>query len=139
MDLQKNIDEINAIISQGNWFDMEILERKGGDLIIIGSLDFTYGHSLEIKFGDVFHMTINTEWKVDTVKPVMYIVEGEECFLVNKKYGIEQGYTLFKIIPEGLEFPFYVSAKEIRFSTQKVYYYKKADLDANERIADWVL
>lgn len=138
MKIAEKIQQINSIISKELWFDMEILIRKGGNLSIVGSIDFTYGYSLEIIFLDVFHMSINTEWRTDTSKPVLEVVNGEEAWNVNGKYRIEQGNTLFKIQSEDLDVPFYVAAKDIEFNTDRVLYYKKDILDEGERIADWV-
>jgi hypothetical protein len=104
----------------------------------MGSIDFSYGHSLEITFEDVYHLSVNRIWRTDTSKPVLKLVEGEEAFSLNKKYSIEQGNVLFKIIPEDINTAFYIAAKGISYNTDKVYYYKKDNLAPNERIADWV-
>ena len=117
-----------------SWFVFVLLTR----LVLIGSTDFTYGHSLEIKFEEVFHVSVNTEWKTDTSKPVLYLVDDSEGLGINQRYQIEQGNTLFKILSEDLETPFYISAKNISFNTDSVLYYKKDNLESNERIADWV-
>ncbi len=138
METKEIVQKINAIISKESWLDMEVLEIKGGSLIIIGSTDFTYGHSLEIIFEDVFHISINSEWKTNTSKPVLHLVDIKEGLTINQKYQIEQGNILFKILPEDLEIPFYISARNISFNTDNVLYYKKETLEANERIADWV-
>lgn len=138
MELKETVEQINRILSNESWLDMEVLEMKGGSLVIIGSTDFTYGHSLEIKFAEVFHMSVNTEWKTDTSKPVLYLVDNGESVEINQKYQIEQGNILFKILSEDIETPFYISAKNISFNTDSVLYYKKDNLKSNERIADWV-
>jgi hypothetical protein len=138
MKIDDKLQKINAIISAESWFDMEVLEMKKGNLLIIGSTDFTYGHSLEVIFEDVFHMCINSEWKTNTNRAVFYLVDNEERIMINKSFQIEQGNILFKIISEDLEEPFYVSAKNINFNTDRVLYYKKDNLEENERIADWV-
>jgi len=138
MELIEIVEQINTILSKENWLDMEVLGMKGGSLTIIGSTDFTYSHSLEIKFEDVFYMSINMEWKADTSKPFLYLVDSSERIDINQKYRIEQGNTLFKILSEDLETPFYISAKKISFNTDNVLYYRKDNLENNERIADWV-
>ncbi len=138
MKLKEKVKKVNEIISEESWLDMELLEMKGGNLVIVCSTDFSYGHSLEIKFENVFHMSINAEWKTDTSKIVLEIVNKEESILINQNYQIEQGNVLFRVIAEDLKVPFYISAKNINYNTDSVLYYKKEHLAENERIADWV-
>lgn len=138
MTIREKVQAINSIIAKEKWLDMEIFHIKGVDLSIIGSIDFTYGHSVEITFIDVFHMSINAEWQTDTSKPVLEIVSGEEEYNVNGKYRIQEGNILFKIASEDLETPFYIAAKDIKFNSDRVLYYKKDNLDDGERMADWV-
>ena len=138
MKLSDKIAEINLLISQESWFDFEILNLKGNNLSIIGSIDFNYYHNFELIFEDVFHMSINTEWKSDTSEPVLHLVTENEAIELNKKYQIERGYNLFKIIPEDSKDNFYVAAKGLQIDNTKVYYYKKQNLGENEKIAHWV-
>jgi hypothetical protein len=132
------LQEINFIISKYHWLDMEIISTKGGNLVIACSIDFTYGHSLEIIFEDYFYISINSQWQTNTLEKVLYLVTGEEADAINLKYRIEYGYSLFKIKPEYPVAPFYISAKKVVFNTDKVYYYLKDNLLEGERIADWV-
>ncbi len=138
MEIKEKLKKINFLISKESWLDMEILEIKGGNLVIACSTDFSYGHCLEIKFIDVFHVNINAEWKTDTSKAVLHMANDEECLAVNQNYQIEQGNILFKITAEDLQVPFYISAKNLDYNTDSVLYYKKENLKDNERIADWV-
>ena len=138
MNVKNKIDQINALISQNPWMDMEILNLKSNNLTVSGSIDFTYGHSIEIMFEEVFHMSLNSEWKSDTAQPVLHLVEGEEAIQIYQKHQIEQGNFVFKIIAEGFDTPFYIAAKALNFNTDRVLYFKKEKLEANERIADWV-
>lgn len=138
MNIKERILKINSFISKMKWFDMDIQSIKGGDLMIAGSIDFTYGHTLEVVFEEVYFMSVHMEWSVNTLLPVFSIAEGSEAFTINKQYAIEQGNTLFKISSEDVEEPFYVAAKDIRYNMDSVLYYKKEKLAPNERIADWV-
>jgi len=137
MDLKTKVLE-NQMISKQPWFDMEIIGFDRGKLIIAGSIDFSYGHIMEVIFEDVFHATVNREWKTNTSTETLHIVDNLESSEINLLFQIEQGYTLFKIIFEDLSVPFYISAKNVDFNTDKVFYYKKDYLAENERIANWV-
>lgn len=76
---------------------------------IVGAIDLSSNHTIEITF-------IATS------------------FILNAKYQIEEGYTLFKIIPEYFEdqenFGFFVAAKDLSFKTEKVYHFP-FDSDTN--------
>jgi hypothetical protein len=86
----------------------------------------------------LFHC--NSEWKSDTSKNVIEIVTGDEARMINLKNKVEQGYSLFKFVPEDMDEDcfFYVAAKELNYSTETVFYYQKESLNENERIAAWV-
>jgi hypothetical protein len=137
---EHKIEEINSYLKKEMWYDFEILEYKENCLIIIGSTDFTYSHSIEIKFEDVFLSHFNTEWKSDTTKNVIEVVSGDEARIINVKNRVEQGYILFKFIPEDMEENcfFYIAAKNITYNIDTVLYSYKESLNENERIADWV-
>lgn len=138
MELNIIIEQLNSIISKENWLDMEVQNLSGGVLVVAGSTDFTYGHSLEIEFHDVFYMSLNMEWKTDTSKPVFHNLDYNESLSLNSKFQIEKGFSIVKIIAEDFSEPFYVAAKSLFFNTDKVYYYHKDNLGPNERIASWV-
>lgn len=137
MELKDKLSFISTFIAKQPWFDFEILEMNGGDLTIIGSDDFSYHHLLEITFHDVFHMSLNREWKSDTRNAVL-LIEDEEATKLNIKFQVEQGNFVFKFVPEDFDVPFYIVAQDVSFNTDKVYYYKKENLQIGERIADWV-
>lgn len=64
--INQKIETINAIIKKEAFYDIEVLKMTGVDLIIAGSTNFTYSHTLEIVFKDVFHMSLNLSWTLDT-------------------------------------------------------------------------
>jgi hypothetical protein len=51
------IEEINSCLKREMWYDFEVLEYKEKCLVVIGSTDFSYSHSIELKFNDVFCFT----------------------------------------------------------------------------------
>lgn len=140
MELKDKIYSINNYISENKWFDVEILNMKGGDLIIIGSTDFTYGHIIEIKFLNIQHISMNSEWSIETIVDFISIIKNkEEVININSKFNIIDGHILFKLSCEDGETCFYVAAMDIEVNFDNVYYFDKKDLKANERIADWVI
>ena len=138
VNLTNKVNELNSLLSHEIWLDMELFEIRKGCLTIIGSIDFTYGHSIEIRFEDVFYLNLRSEWTVETSNPFLKIVDGDEAYSINLQFRIESGYTLFKIIHEDANSPFYIAAKSLSYNTDRVLYYKKEKLEKNERLADWL-
>lgn len=138
MKVEEKVKYINGIICNESWLDMEVIGMNGGDIRVACSRDFTYGHFLELIFKDVFYLCLNMEWKTDTSKTVLRILNNNKSYELNKKFRIEQGNLLFEISTEDLSEPFYVAAKDFEYNEDRVLYYKKDNLEENERIADWV-
>jgi hypothetical protein len=120
------------------FFGMEIIKMTGVDLIIAGSNDFTYYHSLEIVFKDVFHIFVNAKWEVETKLPFLGLMNKEDAFDYNGKFKIEQGHSIFTLAAEDFDQPFCVVAKDIQFNEDTVFYYKRENLKKGERLADWI-
>jgi hypothetical protein len=134
----EKIKEINDFLKKEMWFDFELLDYSKNCLTVVGSTDFSYFHNIEISFKDVFYISCNVEWRSDTSENIIEIEQGDEARKINVANKIEQGYTLFKFIPEDNDSFFYISAKEVEYNTDCVFYYKKDNLKDNERIASWV-
>lgn len=136
--ITKKIEAVNSTISKEPFFDIEVLKMTGVDLVVAGSKDFSYSHSLEIIFKDVFHMCINSKWSIDTEIPFVRILEGDEAYQYNEKYDVEQGNIIFSLSVEDMETTFYIVAKDIEFNEDNVLYFRKENLEKGERFADWV-
>ncbi len=108
------IKSINTFLKSHQWCDFEIMEIKD-DLIIGGRTSFDSKPDFKISFKDVFYIQCLANWKTDTSSDSFFIPELSERRDINIKYGIEEGYILFKILPEDLEGPIYLSAKEVVF------------------------
>jgi len=109
---QENINKINSFLSYHKWCDFEIVELKG-NLIIGGKTSFENSFDIRIVFEDVFYIQCLYEWKTDTSKDSFLIPDIEEQRNININYSIEQGYQIFKILAEDIDYPLYVSSKSI--------------------------
>ena len=132
---------INNIVSKDIHFEFEILGLTNNDLVLIGSEDFCYYHTLEITFQNIFHINLNESFKIDTTKPFLSLPEKQEAYDLNVKLEVLEGYYIFKLTTEGIDdaITFYVIAQDIKYNTDTVFYYKRENLKENERIAEWVL
>ncbi|MDJ1481567.1 hypothetical protein QNI16_13795 [Cytophagaceae bacterium YF14B1] len=132
--LEQTILEINTFVRKDLWQDFKVSAFEYGSLKIVGGIDLSSNHTIEITFIATSFMEINYTWMTDTSKDMLMLASDEENLYLNAKYQIEEGYTLFKIIPEYFEeqedFGFFVAAKDISFKTEKVYYFpSKSDTD----------
>lgn len=117
----KIVDEINSFIMQNLWMDFEVMQYVGNEVIIMGSIDISNPHDIEISFRDVFFISVLMEWKTDTSKKILEIVDGEQAVNINRKFHVEQGYHIFKFVPEDYDSNFgcFIAAKEINYSLRK--------------------
>jgi hypothetical protein len=129
--------EIDKLIRQHGWFDFYVLSNDDKGLIIAGSEDLTYYHTLEISFKDVqyFH-SIYPDWHSDT-KQTVFMVADNQAELKNK-YTIAEDYRFFVMKIEGDSNDVIIAAKSINYNTDTVFYYDRPELKENERIADFV-
>jgi hypothetical protein len=134
---KKIVSEIDKEIRQHDWFDFHILKYDGYKLIVAGSIDLIYYHKLEIIFEDILFVSgFFQEWHTDTSTTAFQVLNNQKE--MNEKYEIQQGYQLFVFKTENYNNDVIIVAKNISFNTDTVYYYDKADLKDNERIADFV-
>ncbi|MCB2407290.1 hypothetical protein [Hymenobacter lucidus] len=115
-----------------------MLSYNGSELIIAGSEDLTYSHKLEIIFSNVFLVSAFFQgWHSDVKAPVFYLPDNVRE--LNLQHEIEQGYMLFAFRTEDYRNDVLVAAKSVSYNTDTVYYYERPELQANERIADFVI
>lgn len=135
--LVEKVNTIDAKIREYDWFDMTVFRYDGHRLTIVGSIDLSYYHRLEIIFEDVFFLKCHFHgWSSDTSEPVFIIPDNG--YELNVEYEIEQGYQLFTFKAEDMKNDVIIAAKDVHYSDDIVYYYYKEELKRNERLADFV-
>ncbi|EGO62751.1 hypothetical protein [Acetonema longum] len=113
--------EINSFIQQQMWLDFEVIQYIRNKLTVIGSIDISNPHDLEIHFEDISFVSLPIEWKTDTSKTALLLLEGEAAILLNKRFHVQQGYHIFKFTPEDYpeDFGCYVGARAISYQIIK--------------------
>lgn len=106
------VENINSLLKNHKWCDFEIIEMKD-NLIIGGRTSFNTNPDFTVEFNDVFYIQCLASWKTDTASDAFFIPDLNERRKINIDYGVEEGYTLFKITPEDLGGVIYISAKKI--------------------------
>lgn len=99
-EIKNVLDQINEYLETQLWMDFEIIEYSRYMLRIIGSLDISSAPDIEIIFKDIFFMSTVFNWKTDTSREAISLIEGDEAKKTNIKFRVEQGYYLVKFQAE---------------------------------------
>lgn len=134
---EKITEEIDELIRKQGWFDFHVVSFDYFKLIIAGSHNLTYYHTLEIVFDAVSIVICDfCGWRSNTSEKVFFIPEDEKELIV--KYNIDKDYQLFKFKTDDTCQDISIAAHTISFNTDTVYYYNKPNLDINERVAYFI-
>lgn len=125
--MQKNevesvVGKINEFLIKQMWMDFEVTQYKDYELLITGSLDSTTTISdIEIRFQEVFLVSLPFSWQTDTSQVAFMLLSDIEAKEINRRFKIEQGNYIFKFIPEDYpsDFGCYVAAKSISMRINK--------------------
>lgn len=99
--MKEVIDRINDTVKKFPFFDFSIFKFEKDNLILAGSEDLTYYHEVEIEFVCVHTIICNTEFKADTSRNVIELVDDlDEVRALNLKYDVIQGNKVFKLHSE---------------------------------------
>ena len=112
--MDKVVKKINNFIRSRGWFDFEVKYFSETNLRIVGGIELEYYSELEIVFEDVFFVSCALSWRTDTSQDAIHILQGREAYDFNVRNNIQQGYSIFEIIPEYFDREFYVVAKRIK-------------------------
>ena len=90
-------------------------------LTIIGSIDSSSTHNIEIYFEDIFFISLPIEWKTNTSVNVLKLLDGNLAITENRRFQVEQGYQIFSFKPEDYSdhFGCLIGAKKISFEIMK--------------------
>ncbi|WP_374019272.1 hypothetical protein ABU162_06015 [Paenibacillus thiaminolyticus] len=136
VEISGKLTQLNKELSKTNITDFYIYDyATRPKLVLAGSFDFSYYHDIEITFYEVSF--VSCPGVIFTIEQFRLATEEEVRKLNEITYGYNDTPT---ICLEDVTFNtrFYISAGEVDYAWQKVYYYKRDSLKNNERIADWV-
>ncbi|MBP1177657.1 hypothetical protein JOE49_004909 [Paenibacillus sp. PvR133] len=119
-ELNRTIQEINNFIKNQDWFDFEVKQYVGNELVVQGGLSLTYP-DIEIIFRDIFLTSLPMEWKTDTSGTVLTILEGDEEKKINEEFQVEYLHHIFKFTPEDYpsNFGCIIAAKHVSYNILK--------------------
>lgn len=118
-DVLKIIERINLFLQKQLWFDFEVSQYERQSLIVVGSIDQSAPHNIEVCFENISFISLPMEWRTDTSRRILTLLEGEEAYKLNGKFQVEIGHHIFQFFPEGYpnDFGCLVAAKKISYST----------------------
>lgn len=111
-----------------SWLDFSVFLYKKNQLVIVGSDDLSYYHTLEIIIENPSYINGVMDWSCsldeDFIKSSTYIDGSRESLLL-------EFYS-------DSELKFKITAEKISINFDMVFYYKKENLNIGERLAYWV-
>jgi hypothetical protein len=123
--LAEKLSKLNDYIQNHAFFEFRLIKFDYNHLVIAGSSDFQYYHEVEIFFMNVHTIICNTEFKLDTSKSVVTLVEDiEESRKLNLQYKVLVGNLIFRLIDED-DNVFYVIARDFDYDVNLVKYYSE--------------
>lgn len=121
--MKEIIAAINQKVASMTYCELSMRSLSSNALSIVGSEDILYFYDFEIRFLDVHTVVCNTDWKLDTSKELISIIDDTpEALVLNERYRVEIGNTIFRLGSDD-ELVFYVIADGILFIDETVKLY----------------
>lgn len=108
------INKINKYLKGQLWMDFEICSMDGARLEIYGFLDELDNNKMKLVFEQPYMVCCNFFFTYEGKKDFISIVDGKEAFQINKRYGVTQGNTIFKIFNTNIATDMFIIAKGIK-------------------------
>lgn len=122
------INEINKHDWKETWLDFSVFLYEKTRLVIVGSDDLSYYHTFEVIIELPSYISGVMDWSCDT---------NDEFIKV--RTNTDSPYERFIIeFYEDSELKLKLIAKNVTLNFDTVFYYKKENLKAGERLAYWL-
>ncbi|MCG2615168.1 hypothetical protein LZZ85_12785 [Terrimonas sp. NA20] len=122
MECKRAIERINAFVKNFIFFEFSLYSYSKEKLVIVGSQNLSYYHSIEIHLENPFHIDSRADWIVNVDSLVVKELAELEFFEYNRKNKIEVGTKALKFIDQD-ECVFYYAFSEIEVFEKVVKYY----------------
>jgi hypothetical protein len=119
-EVKLKVEKVNEFIKNGLWFDFEIKQYTNDELTLYGGLSLSYP-DIEIKFKNIFFLSLPMMWKTDTQKTILSVLEGHDEKKICEMFQVEYLHYIFKFTPEDYppKFGCLIAAKEISYKILK--------------------
>lgn len=109
----KEINKINDYLKEELWMDFEICKLNGDELILSGRIDELEEECIRIKFLQPYLVSCTLSIKYGGEIDFIQMVADNEFVEINKKYHVEKGNLVFKIMINEIDEPMLIIAKGI--------------------------
>lgn len=128
MSEQNIINDIKHHNWKESWLDFSVFLYEQNRLIISGSDDLSYYHTLEIIIDTPCYISGVMDWSCDLNEE---FIKLSSCTDNAREMLVLEFYSEF-------ELKFKVIAKKISINFDTVFYYKRENLKIGERLAYWI-
>ena len=129
---------LNQIIETNNTNDFRIQSYRNNLLVLVGSFDLFYYHTVEIEFEGVSYISLPTEF----YQPKFRWAKASEIQFMRQLIAIEVEEKVYCIEAETTssikKLPFYIVATTMNIKQEKVFYHHRANLQPGEKVANWI-
>lgn len=117
-----SLKDLNEFIKDYLWMDLEIKSFVGSNLLIVGAIDLTYSHEIELLFSNVTYIRLGQNWTwdkkdkksiVEEVDGIYFCPEKERKKIQENFYIV--GTQLYRFNGEEHQ-EYYVIAESLRIS-----------------------
>jgi len=109
----KEIEKINEFLKEQLWMDFEMCSIGREKLELHGFLDETGVDKVVIVFEEPYMFSGNFFFTYEGGGAFLSVVDGEEAFRLNKRYGVTKGNIIFKISNIDVEAEMLIIAKNM--------------------------
>lgn len=110
---ENEINIINEYLKEHLWMDFEMCSIGCGTLELHGFLDEAGDDKIIIIFERPYTVACNFFFTYEGKGDFISIVNGEEAYAINIKYGVTRGNVIFKITNTNIESDMFIIAEKI--------------------------
>lgn len=114
-----NIEKINEYLKEQLWMDFEMCNMNRGKLELHGFLDEGDDDNIKITFEQPYLVNCNFFFTYEGKESFISMVDGEDAFQINKRYGVTQGNFIYKFTNTNIAADMFIVAKGIEFQIMK--------------------
>ncbi|MGI4969676.1 MAG: hypothetical protein ACRYGH_12040 [Janthinobacterium lividum] len=94
--------------------EVDIHSYSANNLTLLVGEDLLYYGDFKVVFEDVFSLSINASFRINTALPLLVMASKEEVYELNRRFRVERGNTIFKLQSED-GIVFFIAAKSIQY------------------------
>lgn len=111
--INEKIEKINEYLKKELWMDFELYGTGFLEVDICGKIDEADDEKIKISFESPYMISCVSLFTYEGNDDFIKIIEGEEAYQINKKYGVTQGNYIFKLMNTNIEGDMYIIAKSV--------------------------